>query len=295
MNSYFVSSTDIAAIMGLSPYDSPVSLFLRKKGKIVPKKDESFQMKLGKKLEATMRDLLVEQEGIVVVSGNFDLRRHPERPEFIAVPDGFTNYKGEVCVVEQKAILHYVSHLDFYEVQLRWQMMVCQCNGLLVMLTPNELMVKKFERDISFEKKMIEAADWFLDLLNRDQLPSVDNYHPSTLDALKKMNRREESVVLADEYNELIKLIDEKKEKIKSLEEEIEVLQSKILCAMNDAIEARCGDYKIKVNKYTKKQSITINDFDDKVLELLKENNCSFKINEPCEIARLIISKKKGD
>jgi len=292
MMNYTISSTDICAIMGVSPYDSPVSLFLKKTGKLPAKREETFQMKLGKKLEATMRDLLIER-GLVVISGNYDLRRRPERPEFIAVPDGFVNYSDGMRVVEQKAILHYVSHYEFYETQLRWQMMVCECNGLLITLTPNELTVKEIDRDIDKENKMVEVADWFLKLLKNNEMPSVENYHPATLDALKRMKRINEAISLDDAYENILNDIERKKEEIKKLEEAIEFLNSQILFAMKDATEAECGCYKIKVNKYVKKPSITISEFDDTIVKVLDEKNCKYKLNDASEVARLTINKKK--
>lgn len=182
---YTISSLDFCAIAGLSPYDSPISLFLKKQGKISREREETFQMKLGKKMEKLHRELLHEK-GIVAISGDFNIRKHPQNEAFIAVPDGFCNYHDGVRVIENKTCLHGIIPQQFFETQLRWEMFVCQMNGILTVLTPNDLFVCEYERDKEWEANAEKLATEFLQLLEKNELPSIDNYHPATYGSLIK-------------------------------------------------------------------------------------------------------------
>lgn len=287
---YTISSLDYTAIVGISPYDSPISLFLKKLGKIPKENPETFQMKLGKKMEKLHRELLQER-GIVVVSGDFNLKKHPEYPEFISVPDGFCHYNDGLRVVENKTCLHKIYNLNFFETQLRWEMLVCQCNGILSILTPDELIIKEIDRDLEWEKQAIEIAKWFLNLLEKQEMPSMDNYHPATLEALKKLERPYDRVELNEENLKIFDKIEKIEEHIKELEQEKDFLKSKLLLQMGEHKEGICGNYKLKVIDYISKPSITISEFDNNVVEMLNKSNAKFKINESKKVIRIDIRK----
>lgn len=286
---YTISSLDFCAIAGLSPYDSPISLFLKKQGKIPREREETFQMKLGKKMEKLHRELLQER-GIVAVTGEFNLRKHPKNEAFIAVPDGFCNYKDGMRVLENKTCLHGVIYEKFFETQLRWEMFVCQCDGLLTVLTPNDLYVMEYNRDPEWEREAERMATQFLDLLEKNELPSIENYHPATLEALKKVERPlEEAVELSCVYEHMFKKIEDLNEEIKRNEEAIELLKSQLLASIGEYKEARCGSYKMKVIKYDRKPSITISEVNDVIIETLDNLGTKYKLNEGGSVSRIDI------
>lgn len=286
-----ISSLDFCAIAGVSPYDSPLSLFLKKTGKVPKEREETFQMKLGKKMERLHRELLQER-GIVVISGDFNLRKHPHYEAFISVPDGFCHYNDGVRVVENKTCLRGKPDEIFFETQLRWEMMVCQCNGLLTILTPDELIVREYDRSEQWEAEAIELANNFLQLLERSEPPSIDNYHPATYQALRLVERiKEEPIVFDSDVEEFFKKIDELTEALKANERMIELLKSHLLARLGEHKEARCNNYKLRVIDYMSKPSITITSVNDDVLKLLNQANVKYKLNEAKRVVRVDILK----
>ncbi len=109
-----VSSLDMCALMGVSKYDTPISIFLKKKGKYKKNIDDNmFPIKMGRKLEPILLDLTHEYLQTAITSNNFNRRKHPEEPRFISVPDGFTIYKGEPAVIEMKSRASKNGKVDF--------------------------------------------------------------------------------------------------------------------------------------------------------------------------------------
>lgn len=286
---YTISSLDFAAICGLSPYDSPVSLFLKKQGKIPKEVNETFHMKLGKKMEKIHRELLTER-GIVSVSGDFNLRKKPGKESFIAVPDGFCNYESETMVIENKTCLHGYINEPFFETQLRWEMYVCEMNGVLTVLTPNDIYITTYYRDEEWEREAESLAQQFIEMLENDIMPDVSNYHKATFEALKQIKReKEEPIIIGSEYEPIFKKIEECEKEIKRNEEAIEMLKSQLLAMMGDHKEGTCGSYNIKMISYEKKPSITVSEVNDEVIKSLNELKVKYKLNEKSIVNRLTI------
>ncbi|MEM4203193.1 MAG: YqaJ viral recombinase family protein [Candidatus Methanomethylicaceae archaeon] len=291
-----ISSLDFCAIAGVSPYDNAVTLYLKKQGKVPKEVHESFHMKLGKKLEKIQRELLHERN-IIVVSGDFNLRKHRHHEEFIAVPDGFCNYKDGIRVVENKTCLHGYINMEFFETQLRWEMYVCEMNGLLTILTPNDLYVYEYERSPEWEAKAEALALSFLESLNKNEIPSADKYHPEMFQTLKKVVRTNEDVIeLPSHFSEIFNKITEYNEQIKRYEEAVEFLKSQLLIELKDHKEGICDNYRIKVIDYQSKPSITISEVNDDVISLLNQNLIKYKLNESKRIVRIDIrNNNKGE
>lgn len=80
-----VGASEAAAVLGLSPYDTPLSLYLRKLGKI-PEPEETLRLRMGNLLEPTIAQLYVEQTGETIEATQV-FGRHPELPFVTATMD----------------------------------------------------------------------------------------------------------------------------------------------------------------------------------------------------------------
>jgi putative phage-type endonuclease len=61
-----IGGSEVAAVLGLSPWQSPADVWARKKG-LIPEQPENFAMKMGKKLEGPVAELYAEQENVELV------------------------------------------------------------------------------------------------------------------------------------------------------------------------------------------------------------------------------------
>lgn len=82
-----IGASEIAAILGISPYDSPFSLYWRKKLNTVTEMTEA--MEWGLRHEATIAAKFAENHPELVLT-DAGLYRHPEHPWMLATPDALS-------------------------------------------------------------------------------------------------------------------------------------------------------------------------------------------------------------
>ena len=272
---YRIGSLDITAIMGVSPYDTPISLYLKKKGKIPKKIEETFQTKVGKKIEPLLREMAFEIYGISIKGNDFNMRACEDEPRFISVPDGFTLQNGEPIVCELKTRGYDNQKLDFYELQTRWHMMVCKQNGLLVIMTGlHSLDIFELQRDLEIEGEMRQRAYYFLDCLENDRLPEEQFFSPITLEALKKVKPEKETIELPPEKEDMFKVYFELSAKLKELEKQVDEAKQAIILSMFNYKKAVCGNYEAVITQVSRKPQLSV-PVDYK--EQLEKMNIEFK------------------
>lgn len=82
-----VTASEIAVVMGLSPYDSPFALYHRKRGDL-PDIEDSLSMRVGRHNESLAAELFAERRPEFTVDGDGrTLYTHPARPWQMATPD----------------------------------------------------------------------------------------------------------------------------------------------------------------------------------------------------------------
>ena len=103
--SQFIGSSDMAAILGLSPWMTPLELYLQKTGQAEPADADPEKAKLfrrGKRMEPVIVNMLEEERGLQIVARN---QRYTD-PEFDFLRceiDAETIDEGEHCNVECKS------------------------------------------------------------------------------------------------------------------------------------------------------------------------------------------------
>lgn len=86
-----VTASEIAVLMGLSPYDSPYALFHRKLG-ILPQQDDNLMMERGRVLEPYVAEKFARAHPELAVLGDGrQLYAHPGRHWQMATPDRLVN------------------------------------------------------------------------------------------------------------------------------------------------------------------------------------------------------------
>jgi len=93
-----IGASEVAAILGVSPWKSSLQLYYEKKGLEPEDKGESFARELGLVLEQPIADFYVKLTRRVVVRppvGEFWVCRHPTKPHMVATLDGQQVYNRD--------------------------------------------------------------------------------------------------------------------------------------------------------------------------------------------------------
>lgn len=100
----YLGSSDVAAILGLSKWKTPVDVYFEKIGQGIPPdaaKEKLFRR--GKRLEPVVIDMLAEEQGLVAVQRGARYR-DPGFPWMAAEIDAETEIDGEVVNIEVKTV-----------------------------------------------------------------------------------------------------------------------------------------------------------------------------------------------
>ncbi|MDA8263324.1 MAG: YqaJ viral recombinase family protein [Actinomycetota bacterium] len=154
-----IGSSDIAGVLGLSPWASPYTVWADKRG-LVPPVEQTEAMEVGTELEEPIARLFQRRHGRPVRRVRAILR-HPDYPFALANLDRVTD--GGRSVVEIKATgQRWDGVPDHYMVQVQWQLGVTGLRrGYLVPLMGTRLAPVTIERDDDLIHDMLTAATEF--------------------------------------------------------------------------------------------------------------------------------------
>lgn len=199
-----MTSSKVAAMLGLSPYESPFSLWFRMKG-IAEAQTVTAEMMAGHYLEDAICRYVADQLQITTRPGG--TWRSRERPWAVATPDRRVLAPGarpsawkheRICaVVEAKAVARYEDWgrqgtddiPPHVRAQVLWQLDVLDLPvGYVGALLPNHEFrwyeVRPYEGELEYVRAEARA---FLDSLAADQPPNVDS-HDETYRVLRALH-----------------------------------------------------------------------------------------------------------
>jgi len=187
---YTVGGSDVAAIFGLSPWTTPLDLWLIKKGRMKPNKLNENQKKMGHMLEPVAAYWYGQKTGNAVIDDT-GLYQHADYPYALANFDRrFTEPSGKSGILECKSTTYHKASEwyneaipVYYEYQLRYYLAVADVetgdfacmwgnNPDSDFVTPR-ITRDKFKEDIIFEK----ISRWIWSLKN-DKPPTMDDVDP---------------------------------------------------------------------------------------------------------------------
>lgn len=204
-----VTASEIAVVMGLSPYDSPFALYHRKRGDL-PEVEDSDAMERGRVLEPYIAERFGRQHPFCQIGDGRQLFAHPERPWQMATPDrllteGLPHGYPPACAVAVLECKTDASGSDewgddgtdqipvHYRCQVLWQMDVLGVTAAYVAclaMRSWKLRVYELTMDGDAEadlKIMRDTAECFLDDIRDGRAPDVD-WRPQTTSALKHLH-----------------------------------------------------------------------------------------------------------
>ncbi len=210
-----VTASEIAVVMGLSPYDSPYALYHRKRGEL-PDAGDNDAMERGRVLEPYIAGKFAQLHPEFIVDGDGrQLYAHPDRPWQLATPDRLAWERDNTAFWPRgdyqnlpDAVLETKTDAGgddgwgdegtgqipvHYRCQVLWQMDVMGVTTAYVaclMMRSWKLRVYELELDSDAEDDldlMKNEADAFLACIANDIEPAVD-WRPATTAALKHLN-----------------------------------------------------------------------------------------------------------
>ena len=171
-----IGASDIAAIMGISPWSTPFQVWASKVAEI-PEDEGSEQMKWGRILENVILDEWAVENQKVFDRGL--LIRSNDVSIMMATPDGLTTTsEGKLSVAEAKnrSEWSWDSIPEHYHAQVQWQLAVTgyEIGYLIVLFAGRHLETFEIEADNDYQTTQILAAGEFWKLVEANEPPPTD-------------------------------------------------------------------------------------------------------------------------
>ena len=257
---YTVGGSDVATIFGLSPWTTPLELWLIKKGRMKPvEKSNPLQLEMGHLLEPIAAHFYEKKSGNIVTD---DTLMYQHADYKYALADFDRRFKrasdGEDGILECKSCsFHKAEDWSdgqfpiYYELQLRYYLAVADVNiGAFAAVwgnnPDNDFAMPTLERDKAKEDMIFEKLDYWNWSLINDKPPNMDDVKPKlALESLARIYGASKSGLPTIEFTgkyekELRRIallqseIVKENEKVKELEKEVEAHSVRIAELMKD-------------------------------------------------------------
>lgn len=260
--SKMLTGTDIAAILGLSPYKTPMQVWAEKTGRVQAQNiDDKLCVRLGIKLEDTVAQLFSEETGKKVYPIPETLF-HPQY-SFLA---GHIDRKveGENALLECKTTSPFrAKEWDDYGIPPEY---VCQVYHYLAITGHEKAYIAclignhKFEiREVPRDQKTIDAliekeVSFWNDYVLADKMPPMISCNDtSVLLSLFPQTDPSKIITLDDNTDNLIESLESYKQDLKSLEATIEQQENQLKLLMGNAEIAKSNRYKLSWKMQSRK------------------------------------------
>jgi len=242
VRSHGIGSSDAAAVLGLSPWKSPLALYAEKVGLIEPDDLSDLEhVRWGNILEEPIAERYSEVTGRTVVDpGRFTVDIHPEHPFILASVDrriaGDGNGHGPGILEIKTASAYKLQDWQEepplpYQVQLQHQLMVtgCRWGSLAVLVGGQKFHYVDLERNDDFCRILLDAELEFWSRVERRDPPDADG-SDSTRRALEAMYPLDigETVALSEEAWELAQELELAKQTIKAATDRKQEIENRI-------------------------------------------------------------------
>lgn len=249
----FIGGSDIAGILGLSRWKTPLSVWAEKTGAFVPKDEDNLYKKLGRRLEEVVAELFTEKTGLKVQRAN-ERRVHPKYPMFAAQIDRLVVGTDELLECKTAEAWKAKEWADDeipaeYICQVMWQL---ACSGrkrahIAALIGHGDFRVKIVERDPVMISEMLARAShfWEVFVLPRVMPLQVGPRDTETLKGLFPTAEIGKEIDLGDEGAKIAELRVSSYADMLELDERIEGMNNQLKILMKDAEVAMAGRYKV--------------------------------------------------
>jgi len=238
-----IGASDIAALIGLSKWDSPLSLYAQKIGVVQPEADVPEYIEWGNRLEGVILEAYHERTGRSVERSGI-LYEHDKYPFARATFDAFTALDGARFPLQAKNAGEYKAEEwaegvpAWYDAQLQWETFVANAPGASIacLLGGRRMIWDDTERNEALIARMLDAASKFWRCVETRTPPPADGSEFSR-DALKLLYPKDtgEIKLLPATLIEVADVLEVTKVESKKVEEVRLMAENTIKAAMGDA------------------------------------------------------------
>lgn len=248
----WIGGSDIAAVMGLSPWVTPLQLWAEKTGEVPPKDlSDNEAVEMGVELEDTVARLFTKRTGLAV-------RRSPQRyfdkefPWMSCQVDRLVTGTDELLECKTASLR---SEKDWdgedipthYVLQVQWQLMVTgrSVGWIAVLIGGQKFIYKKITPDAVLIGAMREAAKLFWGMVQAKTPPDVeaeDNPFMVKLFPNAGADMREATT----DINEAVALLQQTKAEIITLEKAKDEIEAKLKAVIGDSLGLETPIYLVK-------------------------------------------------
>lgn len=249
-----IGGSDAAAVAGVNPWKSAMSVYLEKIGEISATEDNE-TMYWGRILEDVVASEFSKRTGFKVRRRNAILQ-HPEYPFMIANIDRLYIKNGRVDgILECKTTSAYSKDEwkddnipDAYYIQIQHYLAVTGYKNAYIacLIGGNHFVYKHIKRDESIIDYLIKIETDFWERVKKRIPPEPDGSKDAE-ELIKKLypESQEGTSITLDQHEATLKLIENLKEQKKQIEEEIARYQQLIMADMGENETAYIGDRKV--------------------------------------------------
>lgn len=241
-----IGGSDVAALLGLSNWTTPLQLYMRKRGELA-EDDINEAMRWGEILEGIILEEYQNLTGLKVSKPKHTIKKAGH--EFmLANLDGLIEYvengKRYCKIVEIKTANQYdVGNWgepytdqipDYYLTQCHHYMTVLDAQecDVAVLIGGNDFRVYNIKRDHELSQMLIEREGQFWEMVQKGIIPDIVTTTDWKIQYLNKLT--ENSIVASDEDLQLVKELYRTNKEIKALELKKDEINGKILCKLKN-------------------------------------------------------------
>ncbi len=250
-----IGGSDAGALLGLSPWASPLSVYCDKK-RLTPEKDDTEAMRQGRDLEQYVAERFAEVAGKSVKRCNYILQ-HPEYPWMLANVDRMV--VGEDAGLECKTT-SALTRTDYddgdipshYYAQCMHYMAVTGLKRwyLAVLVLGKSFHVFEVERDEDEINELIAAEQTFwIEHVEKGVMPAPDGSENDGKIVERLHAGKDATAVLFGYDGDIAEMLELKKQK-KELEKRIDTLEQSIKVALNGADHGESDRYRVSWPEY---------------------------------------------
>jgi putative phage-type endonuclease len=241
-----IGGSDVASIVGLSPWKDANSIYLEKRGEIEPENlDGKELVHFGNVLEQAVSDEYTIRTGEKLEKRN-KLIRHPKYPQLIANID--RKIVGRKAVFEAKTADKYTAGKwgpdgsdeipEYYRCQVEHYMTVTGYTEavLAVLIGGNEYRMYPIQRNPELSEMLMEHCLKFWEKVEKGFPPEIDFAHASAIKTLKRMypGTNGETIELPKDLEHWHYVKTEATKEIGNLTKVVDTCKARILAAMGD-------------------------------------------------------------
>ena len=248
----FIGGSDIASVMGLSRWKTPLQLWAEKTGQVEPddlSNNEAVEM--GNELEDTVARLFTKRTGMAVRRSPWRYY-HPNYDQFQCQVDRLVTKTDELlecktCSFRKEKEWAGEEIPVEYILQVQWQLLITgrKVGWIAVLIGGQKFLYKKIEADGELQQKMLESAVAFWDMIEKKIPPVVEGDDNAFMVKLHP-KASEEIREASEDFNASIALLQQTKAQIIDLEATKNELEAKIKSAIGDLKGIKTKEYTAK-------------------------------------------------